>query len=244
LYKYLNATKAITTDLTFFELIETLPNDANSYEAIPMSIAEQYIEATRFEKNQQLEKKIFIKMAIDTGLRESELRSLEWNQFNPDGKRVIIKGFGKGNKKYIEVISLEFYNEILQLKREGESKLFTLNKKNVTDMMVRLKKHLHHEDRNYTFHSFKKTAVTNTYRLTGSITDAQKKGKHSHITTTQIYLEEEEVKMSGIYSMGDSVNNNLYKEVSHEVLMHTLKGMSKEMLLVLNLKLQENEENK
>jgi integrase len=240
MYRYLNKTSTIRSDLTFFELVENLPNNPNSYESIPMEVAEQYIEATRFEKNQQIEKKIIIKMAIDLGLRESELRKLEWSQFKPDGERVILKGIGKGNKKYVEVLSRDFYNEILELKKDGCKEIFTLSKKNLTDMMVRLKKNLHHEDRNYTFHSFKKTAVTNTYKLTGSITDAQKKGKHEFLATTQKYLEEEEVKMTGYYSLEGNLNHNLYKEVSHEVLMDTLKGMSKEMLFVLNMKLNSN----
>lgn len=242
LYKYLNATKVIKSDLTFFELIDTLKNNANSYEAMPMEVVEQYLEAIRFEKNKHLEKQLIIKTAIETGLRESELRELEWSQFKADGERVYISGFGKGDVKYLEVISRDFYNELLQLKVEGQKKVFTLTKKNLTDMMIRLKKQLRHEDRNYTFHSFKKTAVTNTYRLTGSITDAQKKGKHKHLATTQLYLQEEEVKMTGYYSLEGNLNHNLYKEVSHEVLLDTLKGMTKEMLFVLNLKLQDNKE--
>lgn len=240
LYKNLNAKKVIQSDLTFFELIENLQNNPNSYDSIPMEIAEQYLEATQHEKNKQLEKKLIIKTAIDTGLRESELRELEWSQFKPDGERVYLSGVGKGNVKYLEPISKAFYEELLQLKVEGQKKVFTLTKKNITDMMARFKYKFKHEDRNYTFHSFKKTAVTNTYRITGSITDAQKKGKHKHLTTTQLYLQEEETKMTGYYSLEGNLNHNLYKEVSHEVLLETLKNMTKEMLFVLNLKLQES----
>lgn len=240
MYRYLNATKAIKSDMMFFELIDNLKNNANSYEAIPMEVVEQYIKATHFEKNKQLEKKLIIKLAIDLGLRESELRGLEWKQFKPNGDEVFVSGIGKGGVKYLEKISRNFYNELLQIKVDGQSKVFTLTKKNLTDMMMRLKIQLHQEDRNYTFHSFKKTAVTNTYKLTGSITDAQKKGKHKHLTTTQLYLQEEEVKMTGYYSLEGNLNHNLYKEVSHDVLMDTLKGMSKEMLFVLNMKLNSN----
>lgn len=239
MYRHLNSTKAIKSDMSFFELIKTLPNNAKSYDSIPMEAAFQYMEAALKEKNKGLEKKLIIKTAIETGLRDSELRELEWSQFKPDGEKVYIKGFGKGNVKYIEVISRDFYNELLQLKVDGQKTVFTLTKKSITDMMIRLRKQLQHEDRNYTFHSFKKTAVTNTYKFTGSITDAQKKGKHKHLTTTQIYLEEEEAKMTGYFSLEGKIDHNLYKNVPHEVLIQALQGMSKELLFNLNLKLQE-----
>lgn len=238
MYRELNIHKVIVTDLKMFDLIKTLPNNPNSYEAIPMEVAEQYIDATRYEKHKKEEKKMLIKTAIELGLRESELRDLEWNWFKPDGDRVYISGIGKGNKKYTEVISRDFYNELLEIKGSSE-KVFTLTKKNITDLMVRLKKLLKHEHRNYTFHSFKKTAVTNTYKFTGSITDAQKKGKHTYVATTQIYLEEEETKMTGYYSLEGKINHDLYKEVSHDKLIQALQGMNKELLFSLNLKLQD-----
>lgn len=238
LYKYLNKMKAIQTDMQFFDLIEKLPNDAKSYEAIPMEVVAQYIEATRFEKNDQAQKKMIIKAAVETGLRESELLNWEWSNFKVDGEKVLIKGMGKGNKKYTEVISKDFYNELLTLKTEKNKKVFTLSRKNIHDMMARLKKQLRHDDRNYTFHSFKKTAVTNTYKITGSITDAQRKGKHTRLETTQLYLEEEELKMTGYYSLEGKINHNLYKEVPYEVLIQALSGMQKELLFSLNMKLQ------
>lgn len=239
LYKYLNTHKMIQADMQFFDLIEKLPNDAKSYEVMPMEVVERYVEATKYEKNKQDEKRILIKSAVETGLREQELLDWEWTQFKPDGNRVFIKGIGKGNKKYDEIISRKFYEELLKLRVEGQKKVFTLSKKNVHDMMNRIKSYLQLEDRNYTFHSFKKTAVTNTKRFTGSLEKAQKKGKHSKIETTMLYLAEEELEMTGYYSLEGTINHNLYKEVSHEVLIQALQGMHKEFLFSLNLKLQE-----
>ena len=240
MYKHLNSIKAINVEMNFFDLKETLPNKAESYEVIPMETCKQYIEATQREKHKATEKKYAIKLALELALRESEVRELEWKQFKPDGNEVIVTGVGKGNVKFIDKISRDFYNELLELKVEGQSKLFTLTKKNLTDMMVRLRKELRQEDRNYTFHSFKKTSVTNTYRYTGSITAAQKKGKHKLLATTQLYLGEEDTVMTGYFSLEGNLNHNLYKEVSHETLLGTLKEMSKEMLFLLNLKLQDN----
>lgn len=237
MYRDLNMKSIITTDLKMFELITALPNNPKSYEAIPMDVALQYIDAIRFEKFNVEEKTMAVKMAIELGLRESELRDLEWKWFKVDGDVVHVTGIGKGNKKYREKISLELYNELLQIKGESE-KVFTISKKNLVDMMLRLKKQLGHEDRNYTFHSFKKTAVTNTYKYTGSITDAQAKGKHTYLATTQLYLEEEETKMTGYFSLEGKINHDLYKEVSHDQLIQALQSVNKELLFALNMKLQ------
>lgn len=238
MYRELNIHKVIKTDLSMFDLYKAIPNTPDSYEAIPMEVAEQYVEATRFEKFKKEEKKMIIKVAIETGLRLSEILSLKWTQFKLDGDRVYLTGIGKGNKKYTEVVSRVFYNELLEIKADGQTKVFTLTKKNVTDLMSRLKAHLKHENRNYTFHSFKKTAVSNTYKVTGSITDAQQKGKHTNVVTTQLYLEEQETKMTGFYSLEGKINHNLYKEVSHDRLLQALQEMNKELLFSLNLKLQ------
>lgn len=238
MYRELNIRKAIVTELTMFDLINTLPANANSYESIPMEVALQYIEAVKYEKHKVEEKRMIIKLAIDSGLRESELRALEWKQFKPDGKYVYITGFGKGNKKFVEKMSRKLYDELLTLKVEGQSKVFTLSKKNLGDMMIRLKNVLNHTDRNYTFHSFKKTAVTNTYKFTGSFTEAQKKGKHSNPATTQLYLEEEEMKMTGYFSLEGNIDHEKYKKVSHEELIRALESANKELLFTLNLKLQ------
>lgn len=243
LYQYLNATKSIRTDLTFFRLIKALPNEVNSYEVMPMEVVEQYIEATRFEKNKPIEKKWAIVMSVELGLRDSEVRELEWNQFKSDGQRVYVSGYGKGGVKYTEVISKDLYNEMVsELKSAGQKNLFTISKKNITDMMIRLRKTLNYEDRNYTFHSFKKASVNNTYNLTGNVLDAQKKGKHSKLETTQLYLQEVETKMTGYFSLEKNLNHKLYREVEHKALIETLKTMPKDLLFLLNMKL--NDQNK
>lgn len=240
LYQYLNATKVIRTDLTFFRLIKALPSDVNSYEVMPMEVALEYIDATRYEKNSPNEKKWAMIMAIELGLRDSEVRELEWSQFKADGQRVYVSGYGKGNVKYTEVIDRELYDEMsLSIRVENQKQLFTISKKNITDMMIRLRKTLGYEDRNYTFHSFKKASVNNTFNITGNVLDAQKKGKHSKLETTQLYLQEVETKMTGYFSLEKNINHNLYKEVDHNTLLETLKGMPKDLMFLLNMKLND-----
>lgn len=238
LYKNLRAKNAITCEINFFDLFTRLPEETNSYEYMPREVVDQYIAEARKELHDSHEKVILIIMAADTALRQAELLNLEWSQFVPDGDEVIIRGFGKGKKKFVERISKELYELVLSLKLGNNKKVFSLSRKNIQDMMGRIKEQLGYEDRNYTFHSLKKYAVTFAKEYTGDIQQAQKKGKHSNINTTQIYLAEKEVGLTGAFSVGINLNNNLYKEVDHNTLLDALDDMGKDVLIILNKKLQ------
>lgn len=241
LIRYLKAINIITEDISYLELIKSLPDDTESIEYMPNEVALQYANwVLKYEKHKAYEKHMLIRMAIDTGLRLGELLSLRWNQFTVDGDIVIIKGRGKGNKKWVEKISYEYlYKPLAVMKTKDNDKVFSLSRKNVQDMMTRAKKALGHEDRNYTFHSFRKTAVTNTYRQTGNLRDAQKKARHSSLTTTQIYLEDEEYKMTGLISLGGDQDPCYYHKVSHEELLQALGEMPQDFLFILNMKLKQ-----
>ncbi|MFS0643760.1 tyrosine-type recombinase/integrase [Siminovitchia sp. 179-K 8D1 HS] len=236
--RYLKARNVIETEISYLDLIESFPDDSESIEYMPLDIAKQYAEHIRkFEKHKAEEKYRLVLLAIDSGLRLSEILSIRWNDFIEEDGFVLIRGRGKGNKKWIEKISYELYNLILEIKSGNNDKVFTLTPKNVTDMMKRTKKALRHDNRNYSFHSFRKTAVTFTRRITGSVREAQRKGRHSNVATTEIYLAEEEYPMTGAISLGQGLNHNLYREVSHKELIEALSEMNKDTLFALNMKL-------
>lgn len=238
--KHLKATNAIKSEISYLELISQLPASSQSYDYMPREVVEQYMEATRFEMHKAEEKRLLIKLAADTALRQAELLSLEWSQFKIDREgRYTITGRGKGNKKFVEIISRELYEEVLTLKEVNKDKVFSLNRKNVQDMMNRLTRILQYEDRNYVFHSFKKAAVTFTYDRTGDINQARKKGKHTNLETVTRYLEDKDTGLMGMFSMSDEVDENLYKEVSHEILLKGLSKVSRNILLILNAEIKE-----
>lgn len=236
LLQYLKARNIIDVDLSFLSLIEQLPSDTESIETIPLEIGFQYAEAAyKYEKHKKNEKKMLIRMAIDTGLRLSELLMLDTNiHFVETGtENVVISGFGKGNKKFKVAIKEHFYQEIIDTL--GHGKLFTLSVKNVTDMMNRLKKIMGHENRRYSFHSFRKTSLTFTHDLTKDIKEVQKKGHHSSVETSINYVADREIKVTGAISLGDSVANDLYKRVSHQQLIEALGELSASELLLINI---------
>lgn len=254
LLKYLKMRRVYTWEVGELELINQLPSDTNSIEVIPFDVAMQYAEWFKHnEKTKPLEKYIITKMAIDTGLRATELIDLKWSQFTVEEgvDYVLIKGKGKGGKKWIEKISLEFFKEIEQLKtlpdRAGgvaEGKVFTLKYHTLPNMMNRAKKAFGHEDRNYSFHSFKKTAVTSTYRLTGDFLEAAKKGRHSSLNTTRMYTEEEDYGITGLISLGGDVDAELYKKVEHSTLLEAIEKMNTDFKFILNYKIKQVEKQK
>lgn len=239
LLKFLKIKKVYDNDLTELELIQNLPKDTKSIEVISFDTAMKYAEWIKEnEKVKANEKYIIVKLAIDSGLRASELLSLKWNQFEKDLNCVVMRGRGKGNKDWIEKISLQFYEEILTLKADSEY-VFTLNYDNLVRMMNRVKKAFGVSDKNISFHSFKKCSVTSAYKLTGDILEAQRKGRHSSLDTTRLYTESEDYGITGLISLGNSVPKDLYKNVDNETLIKAIELMNKDFIYILNNKIAE-----
>ena len=241
LLKFLKVKKLYYSDLSELELITNLPKETKTIEVISFDRAIQYAEwLKKNESNKSNEKYLIVKLAIDTGLRASELLSLEWNQFKVEESSVLMTGYGKGNKKWIERISIPFYNELKTLKGSSK-KVFSLTYSDISRMMLRAKQGLGDSDKAISFHSFKKCAVNSVYKLTGDVLEAQRKGRHESLETTRIYLEGENYGITGIISLGDEVSQNLYKEVSHETLLKAMELMNKDFLFILNSKIRELE---
>ena len=100
-------------------------------------------------------------------MRAEALNKLTKASFILKEDEVIIKGVDKGKKAYTKVISREFYdnmhNDLKFDQLNLTDNIFNFSGKNRTDMLNRAKKSLGWENRNITFHSFKKGAVTYAY---------------------------------------------------------------------------------
>jgi len=248
LIKYLRSRKVIKYDLNDLTIIESLPDTGEEIEMIPFDLAMKYAEYFGKE-DQGLEKSLIINLAAETGMRASELLSVEWSNFIEAEDGVILKsnGYnkGKGNQEWIDKISKELYNELLQLKSIGnENKLFTLTYKQLVGMMDRGNKLLNKTGIDYSFHSFKKLAVTMCYLNNGNCIDsAMKKARHSNVNTTMRYLRLTNLNVTGIISAKMNTDEEAYKTVSHELLLEALSEMRPEMLLLLNNKIKNKQKN-
>lgn len=259
--RYMNSIKTLMDDLKargdilskeystlFMSRLTKLPESTESIERMPVEVVDQYIKRAKEDKHNGELKANLIEFATDTGLRLEEVLNIKLSQFTVDGDVVLLKGYGKGNEKYFDKISVELYNKMLStFAEEGNTdrKLFyPLSAKVVKTMMKRFQSELGYEDKVYSFHSLKKTAVTNTYRQTGCMLSAQKKGRHKDLNTTKKYIEEEDFGITGVYSMrAMGYNENAYKEASHEELLEVIGEMNKDFLHILNMKLN-NRKNK
>lgn len=234
---HLKKRNILESEIGYLDLIKLKRNNSKRIDVMPREIVLNYISEANKEKNYPEKKQNLIMFAVDTALRLEDYLEMKWDQFSPQEEWVIVKGYGKGGKPWIEKISFNVYNSLLEMRQGNESKVFApLSEKNVTDMMNRIKEKLGYQERAYSFHSLKKTAVTFTYRLTGDILEAMKKGKHNNMETTRIYLEEEDYGMTGMFSLGDH-DSDLYKKISHEELLVALNELNKDTLHLLNIKI-------
>lgn len=248
LMRYLKARNCLESDIAYLDLVSLLPSRPQRIEGMPRNVVLRYIGEAGREKFNAEVKQALIMAAADTALRLEDYLELEWSDFSPQEDGVVISGYGKNNKRWIEKITYDFYNEeILPLKQNqeyGEKRVFApLNRKNVTDMMTRFKTTLGYEDRSYSFHSLKKTGVEFAYRLTNDIMEAKKKGKHENIQTTLIYLEEANYGITGMFSLGVH-DAKLYEKVSHEELLKAVGELNADTIHLLNIKIKSLQKEK
>lgn len=241
--EYLTAWDIISYNVNKLSLLKFFPDTREEIEMIPFELAMKYSVYFRNE-DQGLEKQLIIKLAVETALRATELLELKWSNFTVVEDGVIMKSHGnnkgKGNKEWIDKINKELYEELLQLRDLGnDHKLFTLTYKQLTGMMERGNELLNETGVKYSFHSFKKLAVTMCYLNNNNCIDtAMKKARHSNVNTTMRYLRLTNLNVTGIISSKLNTEDDIYKTVSHEELLEALSEMRPEMLLLLNNKIK------
>lgn len=241
LLKHLKVSDVIKSDITFLDNVKKLPSKTEEIEYMPVEVVEKYIEEAGKDIHYPKLKQCVIKIAVECALRLDEVLSLEAGQFTVNGDEVTLRGYGKGNKEYIDKLGIDLYEEIMNVSEANRSnpkdKIFKpLSIKNITDMMTRIKIKLGYKNRSYSFHSFKKTSVTLAYRYTGDILEAQRKGRHSSLDTTRGYLKSEDYGMTGMFSV-QRHSEDMYEKVTHEKLIEAISEMNKDFQFLLNAKL-------
>lgn len=227
--------------------VESLPKDTDSIEYISFHRALEYAQCLLEEEKYKADEKYYAALlAIDTGKRATEIVSMKWSDFTVDEGFVVIRGVGKGNKKWNEKISIEFYNNIREkLFKDGVNELFTVKYIDLARAMSRVKVKLGDSERNISFHSFRKCAITAAFRVTGDVLEAQRKGNHSDINTTVgTYLESENYGITGMISLAGGIDEDLYKNASKEDLIKAIEEMNKDFKFLLNHKINELNKNK
>lgn len=227
------------------EFIVDLKSDSVPYDTIPMKMVPQILEYIRTkEKHLQKEKEWFVKIAVETGLRTSNILFLRKSDFNycSDGIHVQVKAnkenMGKGNERWVEYIHKDFYQEMVEDLFGEEDKIFTTNRSTMLKCIKKIIAKLGYEG-NYVLHSFKRTAVNNTKEFTNDLHAAQLKGKHKNpSTTSNNYLDDIGVGATGFYSMQYKTKEDLISTASHEDLLKAIDNLDDNVIMLIQMQLQ------
>jgi integrase/recombinase XerD len=243
LLRYLKQ-KKIVEDVDYLNFIDRLPEvNSNSYGILTVDEVLKMAELAKTERNLKMVKHYLILFALDTGLRRNSILNVTFGDFEVIGETVTVKAIDKGGKFFKKSISKDFYEQLLTLRKDendNNEKLFKISLDAVDSMLPRLVEKMNiNKDRNITFHSIRKCAVSFSYKVTGDILAASKVAGHSSISTTQIYLETQEYGAIGAVSSSQNLNENLFNEVSHDELLEAISSLNKDYQLLLNLKLQD-----
>ena len=139
--------------------------------------------------------RVMIALALNTGMRISDIINLKWNDIELDTGRTHVKK-GKGKKDRVIFIKAEILSSMVdqtaKMKRDRIGLVFTtLDGKKVQDQYLRrmiaekaakarIKKRVH-------FHLLRHTYLTRLYSRTKDLRLVQEVAGHADISTTQIY---------------------------------------------------------
>lgn len=242
LYIRLKRDKAIEIEIDFLDHIEQQNDDGEEIEAMPIDVFYEFVEGARHETHNAEVKVKLLRLAADQGLRLEANLSLTWRDFIKRDDGVEIRGFDKGNKKFIKVMSHEMYEDLLKLRgdKPSNSKVFApLSAKNVSDMMIRIRKKLGYEERDYSFHSLRKTAITFEHRFNGgNILETQRFSGHSNLDTLQTYVDGLERGVRGMLSLGNT-DKDAYRKIQHGKLLEIIESLSSDVKHLINAKIQQ-----
>lgn len=231
-------------DINIFKSLQKIKANTNSYEVLSLEEAKMIIEWIKNnEKHDSISKYHYCQLALDTAIRAEAINKLTKSSFIVKADEVIIKGVDKGNKTFKKSISHEFYNELYSDLNFEELSfndvIFNHSAKNRSDMINRAKKALGWENRNITFHSFKKGAVTHAYNTNKDIQLARKVGGHSSINTTQTYLADSEELFQGAISSSKSIDseNINFNDFSKEELVAALMNANGSVQILIKKEL-------
>lgn len=229
-------------DISFITLVTSEKEKDNHYAAFDVGEVFELAEwCWKNERELGDVKRLAVLFSLDTCIRKSAQLRLKWSDFKVREDGVEVRGIDKGNKEFRSIISKDFYDELLTIKKEDSEKVFNLSSDAIDSMLSRYRKAFNvPEDRRLVWHSIRKTGVTFRFRVTGGdIMEAKRAANHKSITTTQIYLQEEDYGQIGAVSSAGKLNESLYKEVEREILIKAIELCKKDIKLIINMKISE-----
>lgn len=230
-------------DMKAFSNITMPKITSNSYGILEPNEIFDIAEYLKNKKNKgrqkQLTKSNLVLFCAQTGMRLSAILNLTLNDFVENDIDVVVYGTDKGNKDNTKRISKTFYRDLLEMhKKEGEGKetVFNITIKAVNAMMKEIREHFNISDhRHITFHSIRKTAITHVFNVSGhDLNVARDFANHDNFNSIDRYLKRNDVGDIGLVTYKENVNDNLYKEVTHEQLLSVIEKLDGTTKLMIN----------
>lgn len=239
LIKYL-AAKKIVSDISYFPLIEHLPNTSESYDALTVDEVLQIAEFASNEKQNGRMKQLLLWFALDTSIRKSAILSLRWSNFIERDFDYEIRGIDKNNKRFTKQISKQFYQWLLEIKTDSKY-VFPIPKPTLDKMFERNRDKMGFPpERKIVFHSIRKAGASFFYSTSGKDLDATRDFLgHSSPNTTVLYTKPKGYGATGAISIRDSVDKDLYKIIDHQTLLGAIEQLDSGQIMLLNKKIME-----
>ncbi|NBI28619.1 tyrosine-type recombinase/integrase [Chengkuizengella marina] len=176
-------------------------------------------------------KSLLIETAVVTSFRQDELLRLRWDDVTNINGTWVMQITAKGKVIDRKPIKENLYNRLLEIKQQGQNKIFPLDKNTISSMMIMLRKKLDLPD-NITFHSFKKCGINEVYQITnGDIEAVKKQGNHKSFSTTDKHYrnfeEDRNLPSSPNLSIGESIDLTPLENLSREALLQLVKNSSR-----------------
>lgn len=187
-------------------------------------------------------KHALLRFVGDTCMRMEECLSLTWDNFIEKDDEVLVRTIAKGDKPMNRRISKSVYSLLLDLKVEGESKVFNISNSTIDRMMPEIRDILNIDpkQRRITFHSIRKAGAQYIWEKTRDINQVSKALGHESIQTTELYINKnEDYGVFGAFSDEYETDEHLFEKVSHIELLNAIRQMGKDKQLFLNLKIKE-----
>lgn len=236
----------VTDGMNAFKNIGNIKGKDNSYGAfLPHEVQEiaEYLKNKHTGRGRQLNltKSNLVLFATQTGLRLESILNLKLDDFVKAEHSVIVYAVDKNKQSRKCKIDFEFYNDLLEMHEiEGKEKeqMFNISVSGVNKMMEDVREHFNFpKHRNLVFHSFRKTGAKHVHKITGNdLRKTQQFTGHKDLNMLQRYVVDEiDMEDYGFVTTSRGVNDNLYKEVSHDKLLEAIDQLDDSQKLMINI---------
>lgn len=227
-YKFLGANEYDVNNSIFSDL-DRYDEDEDSCGAGELTLEEvqQMIEILKNDPYKGLEKSLLIMLGATTSFRKSSLLALRWSDiYHSEKENLYIISTYLKRKKDSKPITPEQYEQLLQIKKPNQDKIFTLSPTTIQSMMSKLKKELNmDESRNVCFHSLKSVAIGFASTVMKDMNAAQIQGGHKTMQTTKKFYIKANRRFGNMpgLKMWEKIDINILEQLTKEKLIDLIK---------------------